>query len=153
MLALQGHDSALMFVAKNGMPPAHGSVLQRLQAAIATVAGLGQADHVQPGQVLRMVAELHDKLVAAGLLQRPAQGLLDSFRNAYTLSGTGPGPSAKDVFLEGMVSNITCMRIATDEAVRLVVWEQGLPTGFAEQAAKLLEDLVAPARKCAGQPA
>lgn len=144
MLSLQGHDAALMFVAKNGMHDSKGTTLQRLQAVVAVVAGLSKAEHVAPGQVVRMVAELHDKLVLSGLIQRPAQGMLDSFRNAYLLSDQPSPPIAKDVFLEAMVSNITCMRIATDDGVRLVVWDVGLPAGFAAQAAVLLDAALAP---------
>lgn len=144
MLSLQGHDAALMFVAKNGMRSSKGTTLQRLQAVVAVFAGLSKAEQVAPGQVLRMLAELHDKLVSHGLLQSPAQGMLDSFRSAYILGEPSSSRSAKDVFLEAMVSNIACMRMATDDGTRLVVWEDGLPAGFASQAADLLDALLSP---------
>ena len=138
VLKLEGNAAAVMMIAKLGLSKVAGSDLDRLKAGIATMAGLSNAADVRLGDVLRIVAGLHDDLTDAKLLCRPAQSMIDSLVGAYVMGA--PKEEATELLLNCMMSNIRNMRIRSEAGRQLVNWEGQLPTGFMDNAVRLCEE-------------
>lgn len=141
MLKLLGNHAAVMHVAKGPLRSKYPQ-LQLLQAAIAVLAGLPQAQWVREGDVLRIVAALHDELTQHGLLSRPAQDIVESFitRAVYdSMQRNRKTPEPATLLREALLSNIVLTRIRTEDGLRLVEWEDALPVGFEAAVVALLE--------------
>ena len=136
MLILKGNSAAICLAAKGGLDRIP-TELERLQAGIAIMAGLSKPQDVRQGDVIRMVADLHDELIAQGLLARPTLGLLEHMR--IMTFGNGPAPSPADLLLGALLSNIRLMRVRTDQDIQLIDFHSELPERFVKNAYALYE--------------
>lgn len=136
MLKLEGNAAALMSAVKGGLPDVGETLTERLKCAISVIAGVSQPRNISLAAVLGLLAELHDRLNAAGLLSRPAQSLADVMLHfeLMALMARTEEDSPCETLLTALASNITNMRVRTNDGVQLVEWESALPSDFYEQA-------------------
>jgi len=141
-MILRGNSAAVMAIAKRGMDGADYPNLLRLQAAIAVMAGLRSPSDVRIGEVLRIVATLHDELTEGRLLYKPAQSLVDSLVRSYVMGP--PKEDAPRLLLNCLLSNMCVMRIRTEGGEQLVDWESELPEDFRAHVERLCREATAP---------
>ena len=133
MLTLNGNSAAVMLVAKGGLRDLNVPSLERLQCAIAVMAGLTNPLWVKLGDVLRIVADVHDQVSSLGLLKNSARAMADSVCQSVILSDRArlaEMPCPGTALMNAMLSNLTCMRIGTEDGERLIDWTSKLPIGF-----------------------
>lgn len=136
MIKLEGIHAAIMHVAKGHLDDLDRSQMELLQIAIAAYAGLRRYEDVSCGTLLQAVAEAHDQMTQAGLIRRPATKLVDSLRFSDIARRGEAVPTPQVALLRGLMSNLTCMRMA-DESGRLIEWESGLAPDFQEAVRRL----------------
>lgn len=133
MLKLSGNAAAIVHAVKE-LHTKHPADLRLLQAAIAVTAGVSKLEWVREGDVLRLVAELHDELTRHGLVHRPAEQLVETFLRSLMFDRIHPQPegatSATTLVREAMVSNIMLVRVRSEFGERLLDWATDLPVDF-----------------------
>jgi hypothetical protein len=137
MLILQGNSAVIFHIAKGALRELPDMVT-RLQAGIAHSAGLSSTEGVRKGELLRMVADLHDSLVVAGLLTSPSRDLVGyiTLVSAFDERNRETTPVV-DLLLGGMMSALQMTRIGSVKGEQLIEWLPAIPADFEPKAYRL----------------